>query len=78
MRGFHGKGRCRPQAGDAVRLMGAGQDAAGGAGQIPATVDTVASAAQTTGSGAADTERAVGELAEMAARMRTAVSHFTY
>jgi methyl-accepting chemotaxis protein len=53
-------------------------DAAGGAGQIAATVDTVASAAQTTGSGAADTERAVGELAEMAARMRTAVSHFTY
>ncbi|WP_432544063.1 methyl-accepting chemotaxis protein [Kineococcus sp. SYSU DK002] len=53
-------------------------DAAGGAGQIAATVDTVATAAQTTGSGASDSERAVGELAEMAARMRTAVSHFTY
>ncbi|PRY11540.1 methyl-accepting chemotaxis protein [Kineococcus rhizosphaerae] len=53
-------------------------DVATGAGQIAATIDTVAAAARTTESGAADSDRAVSDLVDMTARMRSTVANFRY
>jgi methyl-accepting chemotaxis protein len=53
-------------------------DVATGAGQIAATIDTVAAAARSTGLGAADSDRAVSDLVEMTARMRSTVANFSY
>ncbi len=53
-------------------------DVATGAGQIAATIDTVAAAARSTGLGAAESDRAVSDLVEMTARMRSTVAGFRY
>ncbi|NAZ88064.1 methyl-accepting chemotaxis protein [Kineococcus indalonis] len=53
-------------------------DAAAGAATIAGTIGTVANAAQETGAGAADSDRAVRELAGMADRMRATVATFRY
>ncbi|WP_432565255.1 methyl-accepting chemotaxis protein [Kineococcus sp. SYSU DK003] len=53
-------------------------DVATGAGEIAATIDTVAAAARSTGLGAADSDRAVSDLVEMSARMRSTVANFSY
>ncbi|GAA0315640.1 methyl-accepting chemotaxis protein [Kineococcus aurantiacus] len=53
-------------------------DVATGAGQIAATIDTVAAAARSTGEGAADSDRAVSDLVDMTARMRSTVANFRY
>ncbi|WP_432483752.1 methyl-accepting chemotaxis protein [Kineococcus esterisolvens] len=57
------------------RLVG---DAANGATAIAGTIGTVASAAQVSGESAADSDRAVRELAGMADRMRATVATFRY
>ncbi|WP_432573578.1 methyl-accepting chemotaxis protein [Kineococcus sp. SYSU DK005] len=53
-------------------------DAAEGAATIASTIGTVATAARETGTGAADSDRAVRELAGMADRMRATVATFRY
>ncbi|WP_432498871.1 methyl-accepting chemotaxis protein [Kineococcus auxinigenes] len=57
------------------RLVG---DAANGATEIAGTIGTVANAAQVSGEGAAESDRAVRELAGMADRMRATVATFRY
>ncbi|GIH97603.1 methyl-accepting chemotaxis protein [Planobispora siamensis] len=53
-------------------------EAASGSSDIAANINGVADATDMTGQGVTSTAEAVGELAGMAARMRTLVSRFTY
>ena len=53
-------------------------EAATGAGDIAGTIVGVATAAQTTSEGVADSQRAASELARLATELQQTVSHFTY
>jgi methyl-accepting chemotaxis protein len=53
-------------------------EAATGAGEIAANITGVATAAEVTTSGVAESQQAVGELARMSSALQVAVSRFTY